>query len=239
MNTSFLCFLLGTLPLISLSPTSPKIEVEKIEKGVYVYRSFGEYKGQEISANGLIVESSDGVALLDTPWSKEQTTQLLEWVKREINKDISFAVITHAHLDRIAGIDVLKSHNIPTISGQLTAKEAAQTGYTQPDYSFQTDTLLTYGNNNSLEAYYPGPGHTADNTVVYLNDHHILYGGCFIKSTSSTSLGNLEDASVTDWPTSLGKVMERYSERKLVIPGHGNWKPGAIEKTLDLLSKKG
>ena len=236
MNTYFSYLVLITISLISLSPPSQKIEVIKLEKGVYVYRSFAILDGEKISANGLILESSHEVALIDTPWDDEQTVQVLDWIEREIDKPISFTVVTHAHMDRIGGINVLKSHNISTISGRLTAKEATQNGYAQPDLTFQSDTLLTYGN-SSLEAYYPGPGHTLDNTVIYLNDQHILYGGCFIKSTSSTSLGNIEDAKVAYWSSSLRKVLKRYPDRKLVIPGHGNWKPGSIQNTLNLLSK--
>ena len=219
-------------------PASPQIEVVKLEEGVYLYRSFAEYEGSMVSANGLIVESSDEVALIDSPWDEEQTIQLLEWIDQELNKHISFAVITHAHMDRIGGIDILKSRDIPTISGQLTAKEATQNGYTRPDFTFKSDTLLTYGDSN-LEMYYPGPGHTVDNTVIYLNDKNILYGGCFIKNASAPSLGNTEDASVTDWPNSLRKVKERYPDRRMVIPGHGSWELGAIENTLNLLSKNG
>src|SRR5699024_8172586 len=178
MNTYFSYLVLITISLISLSPPSQKIEVIKLEKGVYVYRSFAILDGEKISANGLILESSHEVALIDTPWDDEQTVQVLDWIEREIDKPISFTVVTHAHMDRIGGINVLKSHNISTISGRLTAKEATQNGYAQPDLTFQSDTLLTYGN-SSLEAYYPGPGHTLDNTVIYLNDQHILYGGCF------------------------------------------------------------
>ena len=202
-----------------------------------MYRSFAEYEGNTISANGLIVESSDEVALIDSPWDEGQTIQLLEWIDQELGKEISFAVITHAHMDRIGGIDILKSRDIPTISGQLTAKEAPQNGYTRPDLTFKSDTLLTYGNSN-LEMYYPGPGHTVDNTAVYLKDQHILYGGCFIKGAAFTTLGNLEDANTTAWPKSLHKVMERYPHRERVIPGHGSLESGAIENTLNLLSEK-
>ena|SRR5699024_6820349 len=237
MSTYISFLLLSSIFFNSFSLPSQRIEVIKLEEGVYIYRSFAILDGEKISANGLILESSDEVALIDIPWDDEQTVQLLDWIEREIDKPISFAVITHSHMDRIGGIDVLKAHNISTISGYLTAKEAIQNGYTQPDLTFQSDTLLSYGN-SSLEAYYPGPGHTVDNTVIYLNDLQILYGGCFIKNASSTSLGNVEDAKVTEWPSSLRKVLKRYPDRKLVIPGHGNWKPGAIQNTLNLLSSE-
>ena len=45
------------------------------------------------------------------------------------------------------------------------------------------------------------------------------------------------NADTSAWPNSLRNVMERYPDRKRVIPGHGNLEPGAIERTLDLLSK--
>lgn len=217
------------------SSSSYDIEVESIREGVYIYRSYFDYDGSKVSANGIIAESSDQVVLIDTPWDEQQTTQLLEWVETEINKPVSFAVITHAHMDRIGGISVYKKHGIETVSSHLTRDAAAVNGFDLPGTVFRSDTLLYY-DDLSLEAFYPGPGHTGDNIVVYLNDHDILYGGCFIKSASSASLGNLEDADVRNWPSSLQQVKNRYPHPALVIPGHGNRSDGAIENTLQLLA---
>lgn len=236
MKVCFLSVLFAVLSAFSPFSPNPDIEVTKLEEGVYIYRSYAMYEGNRVSANGLVIASSDEVVMIDTPWDEQQTTQLLDWIDREIQEPVSFAIITHAHMDRIGGIDVLESQNIPTISGRLTAQEATKNGYTRPDKTFQSDTLLSYGT-STLEVYYPGPGHTMDNTVVYLNERNILHGGCFLKSASAPSLGNLEDADVTAWPQSLQNVMDRYPEREIVIPGHGDWEPGAIENTLKLLSQ--
>lgn len=117
-----------------LHPTfSQEIEIVELESGVYIYQSFGEYEGSLVPANGLVVESSGGVALIDTP----------------------------------------------------------------SDKTFRSDMLLTYGP-SSLEVFYPGPGHTPDNSVVYLPAHKLLYGGCFIKSKESVSLGNIEEAGAIE-----------------------------------------
>lgn len=235
MRIYWFCLLLLIVPFFTSSSLAQDIKITKLQEHLYLYRSFAYYKGNLVSANGLVVVSGDEVALLDTPWDKRQTRQLLDWVDGQLQKPVSFAVITHAHKDRIGGINVLKKQDIPTISSRLTVREAAKNGYARPDYSFASDTLLTFGT-SSLEAYYPGPGHTVDNSVVYLRDQHILYGGCFIKSAAAGSLGNLEDAYVKKWSQSLEKIKERYPERKIVIPGHGPWTPGAIEQTLRLLS---
>ncbi|MCW9706396.1 subclass B1 metallo-beta-lactamase [Fodinibius salsisoli] len=233
---TYLLLLYFSLFSFTTAPPDHQIEVTQLEENVYLYESFATYQGQLISANGLVLVSGNEVALIDTPWDESQTRQLLNWIDDKIDKPVAFAVITHAHQDRIGGIDVLKTNHIPTVSGELTATQAVQNGYAQPDASFQSDTLLTYGQ-ASIDMFYPGPGHTVDNTVVYLNDRDILYGGCFIKSAQAQSLGNLADAYVQDWSQSLARVKERYPERKLVIPGHGKWTPGAIENTLNLLLK--
>lgn len=209
----------------------------ELQPGVYIYRSYFEIGGLLISANGVIVESDEYVALIDTPWENVQTEKLIDWIGANIGKPVIFAVITHAHNDRIGGIDILKTKNIPTIANELTFEEAVKNNFSQPDYSFKTDTLLTLGN-SSLEVFYPGPGHTPDNTVVYLNEQNVLYGGCFIKSAGSVSLGNLEDAVLTEWPGSLQRVIEKYPERQVVIPGHGHWDQGAIEQTMQLLQDR-
>jgi len=47
MNTYFSYLVLITISLISLSPPSQKIEVIKLEKGVYVYRSFAILDGKK------------------------------------------------------------------------------------------------------------------------------------------------------------------------------------------------
>lgn len=229
-----ICFLLF---LVFSFPPDHQIKVKQLQEDVYLYQSFAIYEGQQISANGLVAVSEEEVVLVDTPWDEAQTRQLLQWIQEKIGKPVAFAVITHAHMDRIGGIDVLKAKGIPTISGKLTVKKAIENGYSSPDYSFQSDTLLTYGT-SSLEVFYPGPGHTEDNTVVYLNDQHLLHGGCFIKNASASSLGNLEDANIQRWPQSMENVNDRYPNRNIVIPGHGTWKPGAIENTLHLLSKE-
>lgn len=237
MKLKFLSTLFILLNVFSIHLFSQDIEYIELQSGVYIYRSYMEIDGQLIPANVVIVESVESVALIDTPWENVQTERLLDWIEANIGKPVAFAVITHAHMDRIGGIDVLNAQKIPTVANLLTFEEAIKNNYAQPVFSFRTDTLLTFGN-SSLEVFYPGAGHTPDNSVVYINDHHVLYGGCFIKSAASASLGNLEDAVVSDWPVSLQQVIERYPERQVVIPGHGDWDEGAIEKTLDLLNNR-
>ena len=69
--------------------------------------------------------------------------------------------------------------------------------------------------------FYPGAGHTEDNVVVWLANEKILFGGCFVKSLQNKNLGNTGDADISEWPNSIQKVLNRYPDVKVVVPGHG------------------
>ena len=69
--------------------------------------------------------------------------------------------------------------------------------------------------------FYPGAGHTLDNVVVWLPKANILFGGCFIRSLDSKSLGYTGEADIGQWPSSVDALLAKYPDAKLVVPGHG------------------
>jgi metallo-beta-lactamase class B len=50
-----------------------------------------------------------------------------------------------------------------------------------PQYTFTHDTTFNIAG-VTLQAYYPGAGHTRDNIVVWVPQDKVLFGGCLIKS---------------------------------------------------------
>ncbi|UII34410.1 subclass B1 metallo-beta-lactamase [Fulvivirga ulvae] len=214
-----------------------QIDVTKLDSGLYLYRSYAQYEGNKVSANGLIVEANDSVVVIDSPWDNDQTTQLLDWIEVEIGKPVAAVVITHAHNDRIGGIATLHERNIKTVSSQLTKVYALKRGFEAPRKIFEKEITLSLGD-YVVNVFYPGAGHTVDNTVVYIAPFDVLYGGCFIKSSGARDLGNIEDADLDSWANSIQNMRKRFPVPKMVIPGHGDHAPGAIENTLKLLSYK-
>jgi metallo-beta-lactamase class B len=97
------------------------------------------------------------------------------------------------------------------------------------------DTTFHVGQ-NSFTTYYPGPGHTSDNIVIWLPKQKVLYGGCFIKSVSDSSLGNLEDANVQEWGNSLRRLQNKFPDPRFIIVGHNGWADKqSIQHTLQLV----
>ncbi len=230
----FLIFLFLSAELLAKSG----IDLYKIGENVYVHTTYKQINGYDTPSNGLIVISSEGIVLVDTPWDDEQTSELIKVVKRNFNKDIVLAIISHAHEDRIGGIKTLLENKIKTIGYKLTSDKAKELGYKEPIRFYEEDTSIVVGS-TLINLFYPGPAHTVDNIVVWLPLERILFGGCMIKSLMSESLGNVSDADVTAWPNSVSKLLTKYEEAEVVIPGHGKWGgKSLIHHTLALLKQK-
>ena len=70
-----------------------------------------------------------------------------------------------------------------------------------------------------VELFYPGAAHSTDNLVVYVPSANVLYTVVVPFELSSTSAGNVADADLAEWPTSVERIQKHYPEAEVVIPG--------------------
>lgn len=223
------------------SSTKPKLTVTPLTDRVYVHTSHGIYQKTAIPANGLIIKTNDGIVLIDTGWDTkndtDNTRQLLRWVADSLHQPVRLCIVTHAHEDRVGGISELRKAGVRVISTPLTAQKSVKLGYDAPDGILPADTTFTVGQ-VPIRCYFPGEGHTSDNIVVWLPNQQILHGGCFVKSVAAFGMGNLADANLNEWATSVRRVIARFGTAKIVVPGHEEWgDTKSLEHTLRLLTK--
>jgi metallo-beta-lactamase class B len=220
------------------SDDSNYVELQRVKDNIWVHTTYKDYNGVRTPSNGVIAVTSKGLVLIDTPWNNAQTRELIRLAKKVFNKDISLAVITHAHEDRIGGIDALIEKKVDVRSSAMTFKEAEKYGYKKPQAELDLEKRISWGDTD-IDVFYPGEGHTVDNITVWFPQYKVLFGGCLIKSLESKDVGNTEDANVKQWPFSLKNVLDMYSDAEIVIPGHGKWGGmELVEHTLDLLQNK-
>ncbi|KFN01847.1 BcII family subclass B1 metallo-beta-lactamase [Bacillus clarus] len=211
------------------------ISISQLNSKVWVHTEVGYFNGEAVPANGLVLNTSKGLVLVDSSWDDKLTKELIEMVEKKFQKRVTDVIITHAHADRIGGIKTLKEKGIQAHSTALTAELAKENGYEEPLGDLKTITNMKFGN-MKVETFYPGKGHTEDNIVVWLPQYKILAGGCLVKSADAKDLGNVADAYVNEWSASIGNVMNRYKNMKSVVPGHGDvGDKGLLIHTLDLL----
>lgn len=215
-----------------------EIEVVPLAKNYYVHTSFNLYKGQLVPSNGLVVVGDTSVLLIDTAWGSLQTEQLLAWIKQELKKPVSYCVVTHAHEDRTGGYQVLQQNNIPIIAASQTAALSEALGRPLQGITYAGDTTIALAGVKG-DIYYPGKGHSPDNQVVWFADQKILFGGCLVKSTQATNMGNIAEADLQAWPQSIRQLYQKYGAAvRYVVPGHQQW--GDVQlltHTLELLKK--
>ncbi len=217
----------------------PTVWVAELAAGVWLHTTTALIDGGfYYPANGLVVERPGGAILIDTGQGPDQAEVLLDWSIQTLKAPISRAVVTHFHRDRTGGIPGLTHHKVSTFAHPLTYELSVTHAAPMPQ-PLRDFTSETYAFADAMELFFPGAGHTWDNIAVWLPGPRILFGGCFLKSETSRDLGNLADADVGGWSSSLERLAGRYLQRSVTIPGHGAIGGDAIARTRDLLAARG
>lgn len=210
-----------------------KMEIKHLTDNFYIFTTYHTYKDILFPSNGMYLVTDEGVVLFDTPWDTTQFQPLLDSIKFKHKSDVVMCIATHSHEDRTAGLDYYKQLGIKTFTTKQTDDLCQIHNEPRAQYVIEKDTTFTYGK-YSFQTFYAGQGHTPDNIVIWFEKEKILYGGCLIKSTDATDLGNLADANVNEWSTTLRNIKNKFKNPKFIIPGHQSWKS---KKSLDHTAK--
>ncbi|HEV8507762.1 MAG TPA: BlaB/IND/MUS family subclass B1 metallo-beta-lactamase [Chitinophagaceae bacterium] len=200
----------------------------------YVFTTYNLYKGNRIPANGMYVLTNKGAIVIDTPWDTTQFQPLLDSIKERHNQNVILCIATHFHEDRTAGLEYFRQKGADTYTTKKTDELSQKKGMKRAQYLVDKDTVFKVGQYSFL-TYYPGPGHTPDNIVIWFEKERVLYGGCLVKSVDDNNLGNLSDASVIDYATTIKNVQEKCKNPKYIITGHNDWTNiNSLEHTLKM-----
>ena len=217
--------------------TDSNLKIAHLTGDFYVFTTFNLYKGARIPANGVYLLTNNGVVMFDTPWDTTQFQPLLDSIRIKHNKNVTLCIATHFHEDRTGGLEYYRQQGIKTYTTKKTDELSKGSGKKRAEFLIDKDTVFTVGQ-YSFQTYFPGHGHAPDNIVIWFEKEKILYGGCLIKSVEDDDLGNLGDASVNDYATTVKNVQKKCKGPKFVIPGHKSWSTTAsLKHTLKMAEK--
>ena len=212
----------------------PALKITHLTDKFYLYTTYNFYKGDKIPSVGMYCVTNAGVVLMDTPWDTTQYQPLLDSIRCKHNKNVIICIATHFHEDRTGGLAYYKKRGIKTYTSWRTDTLSKKRGMKRSEYLLPDDTVFTAGQ-YSFQIYYPGKGHAPDNIVIWIKNKKILYAGCLIKSIDDETLGNLGDASIPDYATTIENIKQRFTHAKYVITGHSDLvSPASITHTLSL-----
>lgn len=172
------------------------------------------------SSNGMIIIRNGQALMIDTPMDNAKTKILTEYILNHLHANVEKVIVGHYHDDCLGGLSYLHERGVTSIANILTVEKCKEMELQIPSKSFNGRLTFNF-QNETVVCSFPGAGHTFDNIVVWLPNHKILFGGCFIKAAKSTNLGNLEDAVVGQWNKSIENVKRNFPA-EIVIPGHGD-----------------
>jgi hydroxyacylglutathione hydrolase len=175
--------------------------------------------GDELSLEAIVVDPGDEIARIIA-------------VLDQHNLTVKQIVITHAHIDHIAGAQRLKrltgapilynQNDLPLV--KMMDVQAGWLGIPTPEVHPPDDTLddgkliaVTGLSGSILHT----PGHTQGSVCLYLPDHTLLLAGdtLFAGSVGRTDLPGGDTRQLI---TSIHERLLTLPDEVVVIPGHGN-----------------
>lgn len=192
----------------------------------------------KFTCNGMLVIKNGKAALFDTPMTDSLTRKLVYFIEDSLKAEIKYFVPNHFHADCTEGIDIIDSLGANIISSEKTKELSLINNIISAKKTF-SDTLTIDLSGKKILLNYLGEAHSKDNIVVWIEDEHILFGGCMVRSLETKSKGNVADANEEQWPKTLKRVKKRYSNVLIVIPGHGDYgNIELLEHSIKLTKKK-
>lgn len=222
-------------PPVQQAATLINTQLVPLAPNVYAYLQ-REAPGQSnlsVSNCGLIV-GPDATLAIDSTGAPLHARKFLATAKT-LGKPIDRVVITHEHVDHIAGlsqfpphIDIIAQENTraqllkPTAAPQPAYWNSAwaEPGETLkivlPNVTFRDRMTLHYGD-IEVDLIFPGPAHTSGDALVVIPQHKIMFAGdvAFFGVTPLNGSGYF-----ADWIKACDRILADPGV-VTIVPGHG------------------
>jgi metallo-beta-lactamase class B len=199
------------------------LSVIKLKDNIYQHISDFEYQSTVVKCNGLIYINEGEAIICDTPTNDKYSAQLLSWLKTtHPGVRIKAIIVNHFHEDCLGGLKEFHKAGIKSYGHMLGPELMKLKGDTHEAAQnlFEKELTLQVGQ-SKIHNFYPGEAHTRDNIITWIPEETTIFGGCMVKAIDATK-GNLADANVEAWPTTIKNVKFTFPGATLVIPGHGD-----------------
>jgi cyclase len=228
---------LGTMARAQQQPQP--IKVTKIKDNLYFVQ------GGVGSNNGVIVGKT-GVIVVDTKTTPASEKDVLAEIAKITPNPVNAAIITHSDADHVNGLAALPAGLTVVAQENCKAEMVASAGTRNPAPQDRLPTK-TYGKTDKLtidgvhvRLYHWAPGHTSGDTVVYLPDQKVVFGGDLLAGAPdrAETLIHLEKhGSAAGWIENTKGMLGLNADTYLT--GHGEVMTKAdVQKKFDLIQDK-
>ena len=206
-----------------------EVRFDPLAPGVYAAVAEGD-------PNVLVVTGDDGVPVVDTTATPVMAKRVIDCIRTVSQAPFRFIVLSHYHAVRVLGASAFEHASVVASRGSydliLERGEAdykseygrfprlfrgaeSIPGLTYPHVVFDDQITLKIGSID-VQVIAAGRGHTKGDTVVWIPQHRILFGGDSIDYRSTPYCG---DAYLKDWRATLRRI--RDLDPRILVPGRG------------------
>src|ERR1700722_11837474 len=224
-------------PLAEPQQQPQPLQVTQIKDNVYWAQ------GGSGSNDGIIVAST-GVIIVDTKTTPDSEKEVIAEIAKITPKAVNTAIITHSDGDHVNGLAAFPA-GLTIIAQENCKKEMeASAGSRNPAPQDRLPTK-TYDKTEQLTIdgvklvlYHWAPGHTSGDTVVYLPDEKIVFGGdLLVTNRPDTGIHMEKNGSAAGWIKNAKGMLGLNADTYLT--GHGDMMTKAdVQKKLDLIQDK-
>jgi len=215
----------------------PPLKVTKIKDNLYWAQ------GGAGSNDGIIVGTT-GVIVVDTKTTPDSEKEVIAEIAKITPKAVNTAIITHSDGDHAnglaafpAGLTIIAQENCKK---ELEASAGSRNPAPQdrlPTKTYNKTDRLTV-NGVHIRLYHWANAHTSGDTVVYLPDQKVVFGGdLLVTNRPDTNIHLEKNGSAAGWIESAKGMLGLDADTYLT--GHGNMMTKAdVQKKLDLIQDK-
>jgi cyclase len=223
--------------LAAAQQQAPPLKVTKIKDNVY-------WAQGGVGSNDGIIVGTTGVIVVDTKTTPDSEKEVIAEIAKITPKTVNTAIITHSDGDHANGLAAFPA-GLTIIAQENCKKELeASAGSRNPAPQDRLPTK-TYNKTDKLtidgvhiRLYHWAPAHTSGDTVVYLPDQKVVFGGdLLVTNRPDTNIHLEKNGSAAGWIENAKGMLGLDADTYLT--GHGNMMTKAdVQKKLDLIQDK-
>lgn len=193
------------------------------------------------TSNAGFVVTAKGVVVYDALGTPVLGYRLLQAIRAVTDKPVTLVVAGHYHADHIYGLQAFREHTDAELWAQRLSslylqsadadRRLAQrrealfpwvdenTYVVSPDRTFDDRQRFDMGD-TAIELIHAGPGHAADDTLMVVTRHGVVFSGDLVFSGRLPFLGG-DEVDTRRWLDGLRYLESLEPAPRFVIPGHG------------------
>ncbi len=213
------------------------LKVTKIKENVYWIQG-------GVGSNDGVILGKTGVILVDTKSTVDSEKDVIAEIAKITPMPVTTAIITHSDGDHVNGLAAFPA-GLTIIAQENCKKEMEESAGSRNPAPQDRLPTKTYDKTDKLtidgvhiRLYHWAPGHTSGDTVVYLPDEKIVFGGdLLVTNRPDTGIHLEKHGSAAGWIENAKGILSLDADTYLT--GHGNMMTrDDVQKKLDLIQDK-